>query len=94
MDMPRLGTLESLPAPERNDLLAACVAEALRSWPRASEVAVTEIDPDLADTAALTEAYDLPLTASANCVVVSGKRAGAERIAASVVSYAPSPKWT
>ncbi len=44
-----------------------------------------EIDPDLADTAALTEAYALPLAASANCVVVSGKRAGEERVAACVV---------
>jgi prolyl-tRNA editing enzyme YbaK/EbsC (Cys-tRNA(Pro) deacylase) len=48
-------------------------------------VGVAEIDPELADTAAMTEAYDVPLTASANCVVVSGKRAGQERIAACVV---------
>jgi prolyl-tRNA editing enzyme YbaK/EbsC (Cys-tRNA(Pro) deacylase) len=48
-------------------------------------VQVAEIDPDLADTAALTEAYDLPLSVSANCVVVSGRRGGEERIAACVV---------
>jgi prolyl-tRNA editing enzyme YbaK/EbsC (Cys-tRNA(Pro) deacylase) len=48
-------------------------------------VAVVEIDPTLADTAAMTEAYDLPLTASANCVVVGGRRAGEERVAACVV---------
>ncbi len=85
MDLPRLGALESLLALDRPDLLADPVAAALRSWPHAGDVAVTEIDPDLADTAALTEAYALPLAASANCVVVSGTRAGDERVAACVV---------
>ena len=47
---------------------------------------MVEIDPDLADTAALTEAYDLPLEASANCVLVAGSRGGEERIAACVVA--------
>jgi prolyl-tRNA editing enzyme YbaK/EbsC (Cys-tRNA(Pro) deacylase) len=84
-DLPRLGSLVVASAVERPDLLADPVAAALRSWPRAEAVAVTEIDPDLADTAALTEAYDLPLSASANCVVVSGRRAGEERTAACVV---------
>jgi prolyl-tRNA editing enzyme YbaK/EbsC (Cys-tRNA(Pro) deacylase) len=46
---------------------------------------VDEIDPEMADTAAMTEAYDLPLTASANCVVVAGRRDGQERVAACVV---------
>lgn len=85
MSVPTLGTLECVPALDRPDLLAAPVAEVLRRWPRAHAVSVTQIDPDLADTAALTEAYDLPLSASANCVVVSGRRAGEERIAACVV---------
>ena len=85
MSVPTLGTLKSVPALDRPDLLATPVADALRSWPGTPQVAVTEIDPDLADTAALTEAYDLPLSASANCVVVSGRRAGEERIAACVV---------
>lgn len=85
MPVPTLGTLEALPALDRPDLLAGPVAAALRPWSAASRVSVAEIDPDLADTAALTKAYDLPLAASANCVVVSGKRAGEERIAACVV---------
>jgi prolyl-tRNA editing enzyme YbaK/EbsC (Cys-tRNA(Pro) deacylase) len=46
---------------------------------------VAPIDPDLAETAALCEAYDVPLDISANCVVVTGKRAGVERHAACVV---------
>ena len=85
MSVPALGSLTAVRALDRPDLLAEPVAAALRSWPRADDVAVAEIDPDLADTAALTEAYDLPLSASANCVVVSGRRAGEERIAACVV---------
>jgi prolyl-tRNA editing enzyme YbaK/EbsC (Cys-tRNA(Pro) deacylase) len=85
MSVPSLGTLACVPALDRPDLLADPVAEALRAFPGADAVAVTEIDPDLADTAALTEAYDLPLSASANCVVVAGRRAGEERIAACVV---------
>lgn len=84
MTAPTLGTLVSVPALDREDLLAPAVATALRSWH--GGVGVVEIDPALADTAALTEAYDLPLRASANCVVVSGRRAGEERIAGCVVA--------
>ncbi len=69
----------------REELLAPAVAEVLASWRHGDEVGVVEIDPDLADTAALSEAYDVPMTASANCVVVSGRRAGDERVAACVV---------
>lgn len=85
MTLPHLGSLVSLPALDRPDLLAAPVAALLRSWPHAAEVAVVEIDPELADTAAMTDAYGLSLEASANCVVVAGRRDGAERVAACVV---------
>lgn len=81
-----LPSLRSMPARERPDLLADPVRGALAGWDRGSEVAVVEIDPDLADTQALTDAYDLPLASSANCVVVAGRRAGDERIAACVVT--------
>jgi prolyl-tRNA editing enzyme YbaK/EbsC (Cys-tRNA(Pro) deacylase) len=86
MTLPGFDGLTSLPALDRLDLVAAPVAAVLDGWARASEVAVCEIDPDLADTAALTAAYDLPLEASANCVLVAGSRGGEERIAACVVS--------
>ncbi len=49
------------------------------------QVAVVEIDPELADTAAMSEAYDVPISAGANCVIVAGRRDGQERIAACVV---------
>jgi len=85
MTLPTLGTLRSLPATEHPELLAPSVAEALAAWEHTARVAVVEIDPELADTAACSAAYDLPLASGANCVVVMGKRAGEERIAACVV---------
>ncbi len=81
----KVGGLSGVPALSRPDLLAAPVAAALEAWPGGGEVQVVEIDPELADTAALTAAYDLPLDASGNCVVVGGRRDGAERVAACVV---------
>jgi prolyl-tRNA editing enzyme YbaK/EbsC (Cys-tRNA(Pro) deacylase) len=77
--------LTSLPAVDHPELLASSVAAALPGWPGAERIAVVEIDPGLADTAAFNEAFGLPATAGANCVVVAGKREGAERVAACVV---------
>jgi prolyl-tRNA editing enzyme YbaK/EbsC (Cys-tRNA(Pro) deacylase) len=85
MDGLRVGGLTGVPALSRGDLLAPPVAAALAQWAGATEVFVVEIDPELADTAALTAAYDLPLDASGNCVVVGGRRDGVERVAACVV---------
>jgi prolyl-tRNA editing enzyme YbaK/EbsC (Cys-tRNA(Pro) deacylase) len=85
MPLPRIGSLESLPALSHPELLAAPVLEALRDWPGATEVAVVEIDPEFADTAAMSERYDVPMADGANCVVVMGRREGEERIAACLV---------
>ncbi len=81
----RYGTLTWVPALQRPDLLAAPVRAALERLARAEEVRVAEIDPELADTAAMTEAYELTLAASVNCVLVAGKRSGEERVAACAV---------
>jgi prolyl-tRNA editing enzyme YbaK/EbsC (Cys-tRNA(Pro) deacylase) len=80
-----MGTLQTEPALSRPDLLASAVLAALRSWERAGEVQVAPIDPELADTAAFCEAYQVGPDVSANCVVVAGKREGAVRYAACVV---------
>lgn len=85
-----LGTLTWSPAVDHLDLLAAPTAAAVTAWAAtdpevATGLVVTAIDPELADTAALTEAYDLPLSGSGNCVLVAGRREGQERIAAAVV---------
>ena len=79
------GSLTVERALDRPDLLADPVAKALAALPASQRVGVAAIDPDLADTAAFCETYGSPLEASANCVVVAGKRAGEERFAACLV---------
>ncbi len=76
------GTLSWSPAAERPDLLARSVAAALASVEGAL---VARIDPDLADTAAFCAAYDVAPEASANCVVVAGRRGESETYAAVLV---------
>jgi prolyl-tRNA editing enzyme YbaK/EbsC (Cys-tRNA(Pro) deacylase) len=85
MNLPSVGTLTSLPATEHPELLAPPVAEALGEWEHGSSAAVVEIDPTVADTAAMMEAFSLPMTTGANCVIVAGRRDGQERIAACVI---------
>ena len=79
-----LGTLVTVPALDRPDLLAPPVAVAAAA-PGAPELFVAEIDPELADTAAFCERYDVGLDVSANCVVVAGRRGGETRFAGCVV---------
>ena len=80
-----LGTLDVTPATAHVDLLAPATAAALAEWSESDSVGVAPIDPDLADTAAFCEAYAVPLEASANCVVLAGKREGQVRMAACLV---------
>jgi prolyl-tRNA editing enzyme YbaK/EbsC (Cys-tRNA(Pro) deacylase) len=85
-----MGSLKLEPAQSRLDLLAPPVAKALAVWPvdapiDADQVLVAPIDPELADTAAFCEAYDVGLDVSANCVVVTGKRDGVAKYAACIV---------
>jgi prolyl-tRNA editing enzyme YbaK/EbsC (Cys-tRNA(Pro) deacylase) len=83
--LPALSSLQSQPIADHPDLLAGPVAAALDGWPHADQIGVVEIDPGLADTAALSEAYGLSLETGANCIVVAGRRDGVERIAACLV---------
>ena len=85
MSLPEIDGLHSQPALEHPELVAPQVTAALASWPAGDDVAVVEIDPALADTEAMSEAYSLSMDTGANCVVVAGKRAGEERVAACVV---------
>jgi prolyl-tRNA editing enzyme YbaK/EbsC (Cys-tRNA(Pro) deacylase) len=81
-----LGSLDvAVPALDRADLLPPVVQAALTGWSGAERVGVAMIDADLSDTAAFGQAYDVPASASANCVVIAGRRGGEERIAACVV---------
>ncbi len=65
-----LGKLTFEPAAGAAELVAEPVRAHLRDglW-------VSAIDPELADTAAFCEHYDIDLDVSANCVVVEAKRA-------------------
>ena len=82
-----LGTLAAEPAVDRPDLLAGPVAVALKALDPAdaARVDVAAIDPELADTAAFCAAYGAPVEASANCVVVAGRRGEQTRYAACLV---------
>jgi prolyl-tRNA editing enzyme YbaK/EbsC (Cys-tRNA(Pro) deacylase) len=82
---------QTSPALDRTDLLAPATAEALRTWAVtepavAQDVLVFEIDPSLADTAALIADSGLDPADSVNCLVVIGRRDGQERIAAVCIS--------
>lgn len=81
---PRVGTLPL--EPYRPSLVAPAVSALLSTRPDLAEHAwVVAIDPALADTQALNEAYDIDPGMGANCVVVMGRRGADERPAACVV---------
>lgn len=93
MTTPDLGSLQLLPltaagveAPSSQTagLVAAPVAAAVSGW-TGGPLSVAPIDPALSDTAAFCAEYTVPLSASANCVVVTGRRDGVQRWAAVVV---------
>jgi len=90
MPLPTLGALTWVAALEHPELLAPATHAALVAWaatePLVTEsVAVAAIDATLADTAAFVAAYDVPMTASVNCVVIQGRRGETERIAAAAI---------
>jgi prolyl-tRNA editing enzyme YbaK/EbsC (Cys-tRNA(Pro) deacylase) len=80
-----LGGLSAVPASTRSDLLAAPTLAALEAADLLDVVGVVEIDPAVSDTAATQEKFGLSPDTLANCVIVAGKREGAERIAACLV---------
>ncbi|WP_371401868.1 hypothetical protein OHA10_28645 [Kribbella sp. NBC_00662] len=81
MTAPVMGKLDWQPALEVPELLAAPVRAALDGV----TAYAAAIDAELADTAAFCAEYDVPMAASANCVIVLGKRAGEESYAAVLV---------
>jgi len=90
MPLPSLGSLTWVAALDHPQLLAPRTHAALVAWaatePRVSEsIAVAAIDATLADTAAFVAAYDVPMAASVNCVVIQGRRGDTERIAAAAI---------
>jgi prolyl-tRNA editing enzyme YbaK/EbsC (Cys-tRNA(Pro) deacylase) len=82
-----LGTLRSTPVSGAPELVGRPTLAALQALGWADRVGVVEIDPELSDTARSQENYRLPPDSLANCVIVGGKREGAERLAACVVLF-------
>ena len=85
-----MGTARWVKALDHLELLAQPVAEALTAIARQSpeltdQAVVAAIEPAYADTQSMTDHYQMDLALSCNCVLVAGKRAGEERIAAAVV---------
>jgi len=80
-----LGALSAVAASTRPELLAPGVLAMLTAEGILDSVGVVEIDPEVSDTAATRERYELPLGSLANCVVVGGRREGMEKTAGVVV---------
>ena len=85
-----MGSARWVSALDHVELLADPVAAAFtevaaREPDLAAQAVVAEIDPEFADTEAMTDHYGMDLTLSCNCVLVAGKREGQERIAAAVI---------
>jgi prolyl-tRNA editing enzyme YbaK/EbsC (Cys-tRNA(Pro) deacylase) len=83
-----IASLGPRPALDRPELLAPPVLAALARWKGSvpvGDIAVVEIDPEVADTAEFCARYGVAPEESANCVVVAGRRGGETRMAACVV---------
>jgi prolyl-tRNA editing enzyme YbaK/EbsC (Cys-tRNA(Pro) deacylase) len=70
-----VGNLRFVPVLEAIELVGGPVREYVHSTNAGDGLWVSEIDPELADTAAFCEHYNIGLDISANCVVVEAKRA-------------------
>ena len=77
-----VGSLRTQLAVERPDLLAPPVSAGLTAG---ADILVVEIDPAYADTAAFCAEYGVAPEQSANCVIVSARRAADSRMVACVV---------
>ncbi|MFE3071533.1 YbaK/EbsC family protein [Streptomyces sp. NPDC059247] len=83
---------DATPAAERLDLLTGPVAAAVRAWTGpvpVERLLYVDTDPAIADTAVFVEHHGPGLLdASANCVVVAGRRGDTTTLAACVVKSA------
>lgn len=81
-----IGKLEFIPFQGHSDLSSETVSSLLASGTLDSQnIGIAEIDPDLSDTDAFCEQYDIDLNIVANCVVLKAQRAKRSWFAACVV---------
>lgn len=83
----KLGTLDFLPVEDDLNLIGSTTKSSVETN-NLRGVLVAEIDPELADTAAFCEKYDIGLDVSVNCVIVEAKRADKTWYAACLI---PAP---
>lgn len=82
---PILGNINIHPALSSLELLAQPVAQAVLAMGDAGQIGVTEIDPNLSDTAAFCEKYNVTPQMAANCVIVQASRGDRTWLAACVI---------
>src|SRR5580704_2777830 len=80
----KLGTLDFTNIADNFSLVAEPVEELIKQN-KLSDIYVSEINPNLADTAAFCERYGIGVDVSANCVIVEARRADKTWHAACVI---------
>lgn len=80
-----LGNLKFVSAQDHPELMSAVVAEAISKLPDKEKIGVTEIDPNLSDTAAFCAEYKVGMNQAANCVILEAKRGDKTWFAACVI---------
>ncbi len=70
----RFGNLEFISVDNSTELVGAPVKESIKQH-KLEEILVSEIDPDVSDTSAFCEKYNIELDVSVNCVIVEVRRA-------------------
>ncbi len=69
----KIGNLEFVDVSSNLELVAKPIVQAIKQH-GLQDVLVAEIDPEVSDTAAFCEKYDVGLDVSVNCVIVEAKR--------------------
>ena len=80
-----LGKLIFAPAKDHPELMAPAVADTISKLPGGENVGVTEIDPNLSDTAGFCAEYQVGMNQAANCVILEAKRSDKTWFAACVI---------
>lgn len=80
----RFGNLEFTPVDNSTKLIGAPVKKSIEHH-KLEGVLVSEIDPNVSDTAAFCDKYDIGMDVSVNCVIVEARRADRKWYAAVLV---------
>ncbi len=81
----QFGKLTFNPVKDNPDLVAPSIQERIHAGAFQDGVLVSAIDPNLADTAAFCQAYDIAPEVGANCIIVEARRADRTWYAACLV---------